>query len=100
MTFASERERRDARMNEALAETGYERGDSRTPMFGERIMGIWAGEQNPHRIGRYVETKRRTGRMNPGTWYRLTDGKGNFWEYEASQTLFVPPESEPEVRHE
>lgn len=94
MTYGEERERRAARMAEAIAQTGYERGDSRPPKFGERIMGIWAGEQNPQRIGRYVETVRRTGRLNPGTWYRLTDGKGKFWSYEASQTLFVPSESE------
>jgi len=90
MTHGEEKARRDSRVAEMIAATGYERGDSRAPVFGERIMGIWAGESNPHRIGRYVETKRRTGRLNPGVWYRLTDGRGGFWEYEASQTLFVP----------
>ena len=89
LNHESERERREKRMAEAVAKTGYERGDSRPPKFGERIMGIWAGQENPIRIGMYVETIRRTGRLNPGTWYRLTDGKGRFWSFEASQTLFV-----------
>lgn len=90
MTYGEEKARRQQRMAEAIAETGYERGDSRAPRFGESIMGIWASEDNPIRIGQYVETRRRTGRLNPGTWYRLTNGKGKFWEFEASQTLFVP----------
>jgi hypothetical protein len=100
MTYGEERARRDARMAEMIAATGYERGDSRTPIFGEQIMGIWASETNPQRVGRYVETIRQTGRLNPGVWYRLTDGRGRFWKYEASQTLFVPaqPTQETELR--
>lgn len=97
MTYGEERARREARMAEMIAATGYERGDSRSPIFGEQIMGIWAGESNPQRVGRYVETRRRTGRLNPGVWYRLTDGRGSFWEYEASQTLFVPVQSTQET---
>lgn len=97
MTYGEEKTRRDARMAEMIAATGYERGDSRAPVFGEKIMGIWAGESNPQRWGRYVETIRRTGRLNPGVWYRLTDGHGSFWQYEASQTLFVPEQPTQET---
>lgn len=64
-------------------------GDARNPKFGEWIRGIWASERNPQRDGMYVETKRRTGMVNPGVWYRLTDGRGKFWEYEAKDTLFL-----------
>lgn len=98
MTHGEERARRDARMTEMIAATGYERGDLRVPIFGEQIMGIWASETNPQRVGRYVETIRRTGRLNPGVWYRLTDGRGRFWMYEASQTLFVPTQPAQETR--
>ena len=87
--YGEEKERREQRMAEMVAKTGYERGDSRAPIFGEAIMGIWASKENPIRIGQYVETRRRTGKLNPGTYYRLTDGKGKFWEFEANQTLFV-----------
>jgi hypothetical protein len=97
MTHGEEKARRDARMAEMIAATGFERGDSRPPVFGEQIMGVWAGESNPQRVGKYVETRRRTGRLNPGVWYRLTDGRGSFWEYEASQTLFVPTRPAPET---
>ena len=59
------------------------------PVFGTRMRGIFAGESNPHRDGYYVETIRRTGRMNRGKFYRLTDGAGRFWEYPAESTIFI-----------
>jgi hypothetical protein len=73
-------------------------GNSRTPKFGEWMRGIWAGEKNPHRDGMYVRTVRRTGRMNPGKWYELTDGNGDFWQYEAKDTLYLPPNDQAEPR--
>jgi len=62
---------------------------SRQPKLGEWLRGIYASESNPIRDGMYVETIRRTGRLNPGVWYRLTDGKGKFWEFEAKNTVFL-----------
>lgn len=50
------------------------------PKFGQRVRAIYASESNPHRIGLFVEVIRRTGKMNRGTFYRMTDGKGDFWE--------------------
>lgn len=67
------------------------RGDARKPKFGEWMRGVWASESNPQRDGMYVETRVRKGPVNPGTWYRLTDGRGRFWEYEAKATVFLPP---------
>ena len=64
-------------------------GNDRAPKFGERMRGIYAGLKNPQRDGMYVETIRRTGRCNNGTWYRLTDGDGKFWEYEAKATVYL-----------
>lgn len=64
-------------------------GDSRTPRFMELIRGIYASERNPQRDGMFVEVIRRTGRMNAGTFYRITDGKGSFWTYPASSTLII-----------
>lgn len=61
------------------ADLPFRRSDA--PQFGEWFTGIWASPGNPHRHGMYVETIRRSGRMNPGVHYRLTDGKGSFWEY-------------------
>ena len=69
-------------------------GDERKPVFGEWMRGIYAGMKNPQRDGMYVETIRRSGRMNHGTWYRLTDGKGKFWEYESRNTVFLQPNDE------
>jgi hypothetical protein len=51
------------------------------PKFGEWLRGIYASERNPYRDGIYVRTIRRTGRCNPGTYFELTDGNGNFWQY-------------------
>lgn len=59
------------------------------PEFGERLRGIYAGEKNPHRDGFYVRTIHRTGRLNPGKWYELTDKKGDFWQYEAKSVIFL-----------
>lgn len=69
--------------------TSLMKGDSRKPRFCEWIRGIWASETNPCRDGMYVETIKQTGRLNPGIWYRLTDGKGKFWQYEAKDTLYL-----------
>lgn len=59
------------------------------PKFGDWMRSIHASERNPQRDGMYVETVIRTGRMNRGTWYRLTDGNGNFWEYEKQSVVFI-----------
>jgi len=68
----------------------------REPKFGERMRGIYASVKNPQRDGFYVETIRRTGKMNAGKGYRLTDGHGDFWEYPAESTILrgsTPAES-------
>jgi hypothetical protein len=57
------------------------------PKFGDRMRGIYASEGNPIRDGIFVETVRRTGRMNAGTFYRLTDGRGRFWEYPSDSVV-------------
>lgn len=49
------------------------------PKFGEWLRGIYASESNPHRDGMYVRTIRRTGKLNPGVHYEVTDGNGEFW---------------------
>lgn len=90
MTNGEQEERRLQVLAEALACPGAgPAGDARAPAFGERMRGIWASEQNPHRDGNYVRTVRRTGRFNPGTFYELTDGKGDFWQYPARSTVFI-----------
>jgi hypothetical protein len=62
-------------------------------VFGKtRVRGIWAGEQNPIRDGIFVEIKRVTGRLNPGTWLRLTDGNGKFWEFEMRAVVIWQPD--------
>lgn len=76
-------------MAEALRTGGTAAGTSRTPKFAEWMRGIWAAKSNPIRDGMYVRTVRRTGRMNPGTFYELTDGKGEFWQYPAGSTVFI-----------
>lgn len=50
------------------------------PRFGARIVNPWASDDNPTRIGIFVRQFVRTGRMNPGTIWEFTDGKGKFWE--------------------
>ena len=55
----------------------------REPKFGDWLRGIYASERNPTRDGMYVRTIRRTGKLNPGKFYELTDGNGLFWQYPA-----------------
>ena len=62
------------------------------PKFGQRIRGVWASVDNPIRDGYFVEVVRRTGRLNPGVFYRITDGKGRFWEYNAADTVLLDDE--------
>ncbi len=65
------------------------RGDTRTPKFGEWMRGVWASESNPHRDGMFVKTVRRNSNFNHGVWHELTDGNGEFWQYEAKATVFI-----------
>lgn len=58
----------------------------RGPKFGDWVRGNYASEGNPIRDGMYVRTIRKTGRMNPGVFYELTDGNGKFWQFEAKNT--------------
>ena len=60
------------------------------PKFGARVLNHAAGKSNPRRIGYYVETIVRKGRvMYPGTYLRLTDKKGDFWEHEVTSGLLT-----------
>ena len=63
----------------------------RQPKLGDWMRGIYASVDNPIRDGMYVETIYRTGRLNPGKFYRLTNGKGKFWMHPAEATVFFPP---------
>lgn len=64
--------------------------ERRSPIFGvTKLRNPYVSETNPQRDGVYVETIRRTGRLNPGTYYRLTDGNGKFWEIPAKTALLV-----------
>lgn len=63
--------------------------EKREPAFGEWMRGIHASVDNPIRDGMYVKTIVRTGRLNPGKFYELTDGKGRFWQFPAEGTVFI-----------
>ena len=47
--------------------------------FGERVVNIWASENNPHREGLFVRHVSRSGTINPGKHIEITDGHGEFW---------------------
>lgn len=51
------------------------------PQFGQLMRGVHASPDNPQRDGFYVRTVVRSGRLNPGRFYELTDKRGNFWRY-------------------
>jgi len=60
------------------------------PFFGQWLRGIYADEECLWREGMFVETIYRTGVLNPGKFYRLTDGAGKFWEFQADATVPAP----------
>lgn len=51
-----------------------------TPKFGEPVENTYASLSNPTRVGLFVKSGRRTGRLNPGVYWTLTDGRGKFWD--------------------
>lgn len=68
--------------------------EKRQPKLGDWMRGIYASVGNPIRDGMYVETIVRTGRLNHGKFYRLTNGNGKFWMFPAEGTIFLTPNSE------
>lgn len=52
----------------------------RKPRFGEIVTCKAATPPNPNRHGYFVRVVTRTGRVNRGTWWELTDGNGKFWQ--------------------
>ncbi|MGB1215056.1 MAG: hypothetical protein ACPG4X_16940 [Pikeienuella sp.] len=49
------------------------------PQFGDIVTNGWASADNPNRTGFFVRTVKRTGRVNPGKFWEITDGKGKLW---------------------
>lgn len=49
--------------------------------FGDVVVNGWASEDNPTRTGYFVRSFTRTGKMNPGLTWEVTDGKGKFWTF-------------------
>ena len=47
--------------------------------IGAIVENGWASISNPTRVGIVIEHGERKGKMNPGPWMRLTDGKGRYW---------------------
>lgn len=66
----------------------------RKPKFGDPMYGIYAAEGNPIKYGLFVRVVNRTGRVNRGVYYELTNGKGRFWQYPKDAVAFWPPEEE------
>ena len=50
------------------------------PSFGDVIENGYASEGNPTRRGFFVRAFKRTGRLNPGLTWEITDKLGKFWE--------------------
>ena len=59
------------------------------PKFGDHVESVYASAGNPQKFGTFVEVIRRAGRMNPGTFYRLTNEHGDFWEYPAGSCAIL-----------
>jgi hypothetical protein len=53
-------------------------------VFGDVVLNGYASDTNPIRFGIVVRVGKRTGRLNPGPYVELTDGKGKFWQISLS----------------
>lgn len=49
------------------------------PRFGEAVRNTCASQDNPRRDGYFVRKVVRTGVLNRGSFYEVTDGSGHFW---------------------
>jgi hypothetical protein len=53
------------------------------PRFLDIIENGYASEDNPRHTGIFIRSGYRSGRVNPGKYWVLTDGDGDFWEMPA-----------------
>jgi hypothetical protein len=85
-------------------------GDLLRAKFGDLVENGWASEENPTRKGFFVREAKRTGKLNAGRYWEITDGKGKFWELSpvgehkitvtaavAWEGVYVPREPTPEM---
>jgi hypothetical protein len=56
------------------------------PKFGDPVINLDASEENPTRYGFFVRVVRRTGRLNPGTWWECITPS-----YNANETWLHKP---------
>lgn len=64
------------------------------PKFGDRLRNTAAGEGNPHRDAFYIRTVVKAGRLNPGTFYEMTDGEGEVWNQNPQHLVPLTPSAD------
>jgi len=72
-----------------------------SPSFGDVVENGYASEDNPTRRGFFVRAFKRTGRMNPGLTWEITDKLGKFWEIQPAiigERLTVVPAARSEAQ--
>lgn len=72
-----------------------------SPSFGDVVENGYASEDNPTRRGFFVRAFKRTGRMNPGLTWEITDKAGKFWEIQPAiigERLTVIPAARSEAQ--
>lgn len=65
------------------------------PKFGDLLRNTVAGERNPHRDAYFIRKVYITGRLNPGLWYEMTDGKGDVWRVNPAGLIPLPAAPKP-----
>lgn len=62
------------------------------PQFGDWYLNKLVGVDNPTRLARFVRVEDRPrGFTNPGLWWEMTDGNGEFWLSRPANLELVPP---------
>ena len=66
--------------------------NKRKPIFGMSVVNTAASDGNPTKYGCFVREIRRTGRLNPGLFYEITNGSNRFWQTKAEFVeIWEPP---------
>lgn len=69
-----------------------------TPKLGAIVTNRLASTGNPTRTGYFIRAGRTTGRMNPGVWWEITDGRGRFWKLSPDAHHLLDPSWFPHLK--
>lgn len=71
--------------------------NTRPLLFGDLVENPAASPDNPTRCGYFVRRGVRSGKLNPGPFAEITDGRGKFWESRIETLIVIERDRIPTV---